>query len=87
MASHVTVRLSLNELDLLKEALDSHIYWQLSDERYRNNGFVHGEGSDDPEARALIQESEHLFNRLERVAASKKAEKLHRLRASAPRNG
>ena len=32
----------------LVEAFDSHIYWQLSDERYRANGAVLEPGSDDP---------------------------------------
>jgi hypothetical protein len=29
-----------DELELIAEALDSHLYWQLSDEQRRNSGFV-----------------------------------------------
>jgi hypothetical protein len=32
----------------IAEAIDSHIYWQLSDSHYRANGAVLEPGSDDP---------------------------------------
>jgi hypothetical protein len=46
----------------------SHICWQLSDEHYRNSGFVHGKGSDDPRSRREIRTSERLLSRLEALA-------------------
>lgn len=55
------------DLDLLIEALDSHVDWQLSDPLYRNDGMVHGRGSDDRGARAEIRRSNRLIARLERV--------------------
>jgi hypothetical protein len=58
--------LSGANLDLLIEALDSHIYWQLSDERYRNNGYVYDPGSDDDESAAEIKAANKLLARLER---------------------
>ena len=33
------VQLTDAELDLLREALDSHEYWQLSESHERNNGY------------------------------------------------
>jgi hypothetical protein len=47
------------------EAIDSHIYWQLSDERYRANGAVLEPGSDDPEVVAAIMAFEALQGELE----------------------
>ena len=44
----------LQEVELLCEALDSHAYWQLSDEEYRSSGGVVGTGSDDGEAADFI---------------------------------
>lgn len=41
----------------LREALESHVYWQLSDQHYRNNGFVIAPGSDDPDMRRQIIEA------------------------------
>jgi hypothetical protein len=64
----VTARLTRDQLALLVEALDSHIYWQLSDEHYRNSGFVYGKGSDDPRSRREIRTSERLLSRLEALA-------------------
>ena len=51
MPAHPTIRLTREQLALVLEALDSHVYWQLSDERYRDSGFVYGKGSDDPDAK------------------------------------
>lgn len=42
-----SVKLTDDELALLIDALDSHRYWQLSDEQYRSDGFVFEPGSDD----------------------------------------
>ena len=49
-----TIELTHEELDLLREALDSHKYWQLSDEYYRSDGFVVDPGSEDPEVATAI---------------------------------
>jgi hypothetical protein len=49
---------------MLVEAVDSHIYWQLADERYRNNGHVVSRGSDDPVRRMLIDDYEDLHTKL-----------------------
>jgi hypothetical protein len=46
------------------EAIDSHIYWQLSDDRYRANGSVIEPGSDDPAVAAEIVAFEALQDEL-----------------------
>ena len=46
------------------EAIDSHIYWQLSDDRYRANGAVIEPGSDDPAVAAEIVALEALQDEL-----------------------
>jgi hypothetical protein len=45
-----SLTLTEDEIALLRAALDSHAYWQLSDEHYRNDGCVNEPGSDDPDA-------------------------------------
>ena len=45
-------------------AIDSHIYWQLSDERYRANGAVLEPGSDNPEVAAEVVAFEALQDEL-----------------------
>ncbi|MCC6808040.1 MAG: hypothetical protein IT381_11500 [Deltaproteobacteria bacterium] len=60
----ITLTFTPDELNLLKEALDSHIYWQLSDEHYRHSGFVYDPGSDDAEHAAEIQACERLDQKL-----------------------
>lgn len=52
------------ELEILTEALDSHAYWQLSDENYRNDGFLIEPGSDDPEVVAQIRAALKLLVKL-----------------------
>ena len=47
------------------EAIDSHIYWQLSDHLYRANGAVLEPGSDDPDVAAEIIALEALQAELE----------------------
>jgi hypothetical protein len=64
MEKKYQVELTGYELYLLSEALDSHVYWQLSDEGYRNDGFVHEPGSDDPDKAEEIVEAETLSERL-----------------------
>jgi hypothetical protein len=41
--------LTRDDLDRILAALDSHVYWQLSDQHYRNDASVLNPGSDDPE--------------------------------------
>jgi len=45
----ITLTLTIEQVELLKQGLDSHRYWQLSDEEYRSGGFVREPGSDDEE--------------------------------------
>lgn len=45
-------------------AIDSHIYWQLSDDRYRANGAVIEPGSDDPAVASEIVAFEALQDEL-----------------------
>ena len=56
--------LSEKDLELLVEALDSHVYWQLSDHHYRNNADIVEPGSDDPEQASEIQDCVELSERL-----------------------
>jgi hypothetical protein len=65
MAPTVTLRLTREQVRLLVEALDSHVYWQLSDPCYRDSGAVRGRGSDDPEARREIARALRLQRRLD----------------------
>lgn len=65
----VTVTVTREELNLLQEALDSHQYWQLADERYRRDGFVVGRGSDDPAAREALQACDALVEKLTTATA------------------
>lgn len=48
----------------LREAIDSHIYWQLADDDHRDNGAVIEPGSDDPETAASIAEFQALAAKL-----------------------
>ena len=50
-------------------AIDSHSYWQLSDERYRANGAVLEPGSDDPDVAAEIVAFEALQDELNDAGA------------------
>lgn len=61
----ITISLSVAEMRLVLDSLDSHEYWQLSEQRYRSNGFVDGEGSADPETRAQIRRVRALYTRIE----------------------
>lgn len=64
MTTKIAVELTPAEIALLAEALDSHAYWQLSDEEYRDSGFVYDPGSDDAEAAEEIKVCEALEARL-----------------------
>jgi len=57
----IAVNLTPEQIKLLAEALDSHAYWQLSDEVDRNDGFIHGPSADRPE----VTECQKLGERLE----------------------
>jgi len=61
-----TFKLELTEddLNLVLSALDSHKYWQLSDEKYRNDGYVMDPGSDDAENAEEIQECDVLVEKI-----------------------
>jgi hypothetical protein len=47
----VRVEVTKEEIGLLYEALDSHAYWQLSDPKDRNSGFIIGESAELPEVK------------------------------------
>jgi uncharacterized protein YceH (UPF0502 family) len=53
-----------DELHEIREALDSHRYWELSDINYRNSGNVTDPGSDDPEYADAIVEVDKLDEKL-----------------------
>jgi len=53
-----------DELHEIRQALDSHRYWDLSDINYRNSGNVMDPGSDDPECVAAIVELDKLDEKL-----------------------
>jgi hypothetical protein len=59
------IDLTPDEIALLIAALDSHAYWQLADEHYRDNGAVIEPGSDDAEKAAAIEAVGELSAKLE----------------------
>jgi hypothetical protein len=69
MKEHV-VTLTETEIALLKEALDSHRYWQLSDEHYRNSGYVTDPGSDDEEKAEEIRDCDALEEKLANLTST-----------------
>lgn len=62
--SSVILSFDARDLDLLIDALDSHMYWELSDREYRGDGFVHGAGAFDSETIVLIDRARALADRL-----------------------
>jgi hypothetical protein len=58
------MELPKEDCERLAEAIDSHIYWQLSDEYYRHDGYVWEPGSNDPEVAAEIAYLAKLMDRL-----------------------
>lgn len=60
----MTLDLSLDDLDRLLAALDSHVYWQLSDQHYRNDAAVLDRGSDEDERVVEIAACRALADRL-----------------------
>lgn len=67
-AAEKDVRLSSADLERIVEALDSHVYWQLSDPYYRNDGYVRDPGSDEPEKAEEIEAVNELHDRLEQLS-------------------
>ena len=63
----ITVTLTRSELLLITEAIESYVYWQLSEPEFRRDCVVVGEGSTDPEQRAEIQRAVAIVARLERA--------------------
>jgi hypothetical protein len=63
------VTLTPAQITKIVEAIDSHIYWQLSDECYRANGAILEPGSDDPDVAAEIAAFEALQDKLNDAAA------------------
>lgn len=61
----ITVQLTKEQLALLVDACDSHVYWQLADGDYRSNGFVEEPGSDDPDTAEEIAAVNQLHDMLE----------------------
>lgn len=61
----IQIEVSPEELRLLLQALDSHRYWQLSDEQYRSNGEVLEPGSDERETVEQIAACEALAEKLQ----------------------
>lgn len=70
-ARTICIPLTLAEIRLLLDGLDSHVYWDLSDEACRSSGFVVGDGSDDPEHRAEILRARDLAQRLNRACLAR----------------
>lgn len=62
--------LSPQELERILDALDSHVYWQLSDQHYRSNADVLEPGSDEPEQAAGIGACRELADKLQAPRAS-----------------
>lgn len=55
-----TVELTDPQMELLLASLESHAYWQVSEEKYRNNGYVYAPGADDPDVADDLQEIDQL---------------------------
>jgi len=58
------VELTAEELSTLTSALDSHMYWQLSESAYRRDGGVVEPGSDDREVAEEIARAQKLHDKL-----------------------
>jgi hypothetical protein len=72
------VVLTPDEAQRCAEALDSHVYWQLADEQYRNDGAVMAPGSDDADTAAAIEEAAALCERLLAATSVARAIERHR---------
>lgn len=60
----MSVDLEDDEREIILDALESHAYWQISEEHYRNDGFVYAPGADDPETAELLQAIDRLSVKL-----------------------
>jgi hypothetical protein len=69
----VKTELTLSELELLVEALDSHGYWQLSEPQYRRDGFVQEPGTNDPDNKKELAFTDALHDRLEKTVSDLRA--------------
>ncbi len=58
------VELTDPEMELILAALESHAYWQVSEEDYRDNGYVYAPGADDPDAVEELRRIDALAIRL-----------------------
>jgi hypothetical protein len=63
----ILLEFDADDVDLLIESIDSHRYWQLSDPQFRNSGFVHGKGSNDPDSRRELRRCSRVERVLERA--------------------
>jgi hypothetical protein len=68
------LELTPEELELLCEALDSHVYWQLSDPAHRDSGTVRGPGSEDEAVAEEIQRVETLAARVSLLARTSRGQ-------------
>jgi hypothetical protein len=82
-ARTIQVTLTVADIQVLLDGLDSHVYWDLSDDDCRSSGFVVGDGSSVPEHPAEIRRVRALMDRLE--AACRGAGVPALLRGCAPR--
>lgn len=60
----VRVDLTPEEHALVLEALDSHSYWQLSEEHYVDSGFVYAPGNDEADAQEALKSVDRLSIKL-----------------------
>jgi hypothetical protein len=63
----VALTITEEQLHLIAEALDSHVYWQLSSPQYRHDATVIAPGSDDAENVEEIRSVLDLLDHLERA--------------------
>lgn len=63
-----TIDLTDAELHVLTEAIDSLVYWQLSEPHYRDSGYVRDPGTDEPEIAEQIAFARALEAKLEALA-------------------
>lgn len=75
------------ELQLIVEALDSHEYWQLSEEYERNNGYSQVPDGENPEIDACRALAERLSGVLAKHRPQVVAESEHGERRAIPTEG
>ena len=74
------MKFATDELRLLDSALDSHVYWQLSDPAYRNDGDVRNPGSDDPETVKEISKARRLRRFVQMEIAQREVDGEHHVK-------